>query len=138
MILYRESAEGIGPEHLKGFFAGWPSPPTPETHLEILRGSDHVVLAVDDDSGGVVGFVTAISDGVLAAYLPLLEVLPGHRGRGIGRELLERMLARLGDLYMVDLVCDDSIKSFYESFGMKAASAMVVRRFERQSGREAP
>jgi ribosomal protein S18 acetylase RimI-like enzyme len=132
MISYTESIEGIGSDQLCGFFEGWPSHPTPEKHLEILRGSSHVVLALDEDS--VVGFVTAVSDGVLAAYVPLLEVLPSHRGRGIGSELMRRMMERLRDLYMVDLVCDEERRGFYESFGMRPAPAMVVRRREAQSG----
>ncbi len=70
----------------------------------------HVVLAVDGVA--VVGFITAISDGLLAAYVPLLEVRPEYRGRGIGSELVRRMVGRLEDLYMVDLVCDPELESF--------------------------
>ena len=68
----------------------------------------------------MVGFVTAISDGVLSAYVPLLEVLPDYQGRGIGSELICRMLARLNDLYMVDLVCDAELVPFYERLGLEA------------------
>ncbi|MBN2564600.1 MAG: GNAT family N-acetyltransferase [Candidatus Eisenbacteria bacterium] len=131
---YTESVEDLLPEQLTGFFVGWPSPPPPETHLEILRGSSHVVLAVDEDTESVVGFVTAISDGVLAAYIPLLEVLPAHQGRGIGAELMRRMMEKLKRLYMVDLVCDESRAAFYAGLGMKPAHAMVARRYDRQSG----
>lgn len=132
MVSYLESCEGIRPEQLAGFFVGWPSPPTPETHLSILRGSSHVVLAMDGDR--VVGFVNAVSDGVLAAYLPLLEVLPAYQGRGIGRELMRRMLGRLEGFYMVDLVCDEERRPFYESLSMRPAVAMAIRRYDRQSG----
>jgi ribosomal protein S18 acetylase RimI-like enzyme len=132
MITYTESAEDLTPDQLRGFFEGWPAHPTPQRHLELLRGSSHVVLALDEDS--VVGFVTAVSDGVLAAYLPLLEVLPSHRGRGIGGELVRRMMTKLEHLYMVDLVCDEERRAFYEGFGMTPALAMVVRRREKQSG----
>lgn len=136
MIVYRESVAGIEASQLRGFFADppWPNPPTPETHLRLLRGSDHVVLAVDDESGQVVGFVTAVGDGVLSAYLPLLEVLPAYRGRGIGGELVRRMLDRLADLYMVDLVCDPELEPFYARFGLRPAHAMVRRNYARQSG----
>jgi hypothetical protein len=35
---------------------------------------------------------------------------------------------------MVDLVCDEERRGFYESFGMRPARGMVIRRRERQSG----
>lgn len=63
---------------LSGFFVGWPDPPSPERHLQILKNSRFVVIAVDDQASRVVGFVNAVSDGILSAYIPLLEVLPDH------------------------------------------------------------
>jgi GNAT superfamily N-acetyltransferase len=135
---YSCGIEGITPEHLDGFFVGWPNPPSPETHLRILEGSDHVVLAIDDavDGGAaVVGFITAISDGVLTAHIPLLEVLPDYQGAGIGSELVRRMLELLDDLYAVDLICDTDLQPFYARLGLRPAPAMMVRRYERQSGK---
>lgn len=71
------------------------------------------VLAEDDAwDGRVVGLVTAITDGVLATYLRLLEVLPEYRGRGIGRELVTRLVARLSELYTADLICDPDVLPF--------------------------
>ncbi len=92
---------------------------------------------MDDGSGDVVGFVTAITDHVLAAYIPFLEVRPGYRGQGIGSELMRRMLDRLQGLYMVDLVCDPEVRPFYASLGMSPVTAMMVRNPARQSGRRA-
>ena len=134
MIRYTDSTDGITKEHLDGFFEGWPSPPSRETHMRILQKSDVVVLAVDDEISRVVGFVTAVTDGVLSAYIPLLEVLPEYRRRGIGSVLANRMMEKLKKLYMVDLICDPHMEDFYSRFGMKPAHAMAVRRYERQSG----
>jgi GNAT superfamily N-acetyltransferase len=134
MIRYTDSTEGIGPGNLAGFFVGWPNPPSQETHLRILEASGEIVLAIDDETGNVVGFVTAVTDGILSAYIPLLEVLPSHQGRGIGHELVRRLLDVLGSLYMVDLACDPEMGSFYGGFGMRPAHAMVIRRYDRQSG----
>lgn len=117
MIEYTLSVDGVKAEDLAGFFVGWPSPPTAERHLELLRGSSHVVLATEGSR--IVGFVSAISDGVLSAYIPLLEVLPEHQGRGIGTELVRRLLRELGDLYMIDLCCDEDIVPFYERLGLQ-------------------
>jgi ribosomal protein S18 acetylase RimI-like enzyme len=135
MIRYTDQIAGIRPEQLAGFFEGWPDPPTPDTHLKILAASHEVALAIDDQSGAVVGFITAISDGVLSAYIPLLEVLPDHRGQGIGHELLRIMLQRLDGVYMIDLICDARAQSFYQSAGMEPATGMVRRNYERQSAR---
>ena len=89
MVEYVETSDGITADRLAGgFFEGWPSPPDPERHLAHLRGAEAVVLAVDPASGDVVGFITAVGDGGLVAFIPLLEVLPAWRGQGIGRELV--------------------------------------------------
>jgi hypothetical protein len=45
------------------------------------------------------------------------------------------MLEKLCELYMVDLICDVELQPFYARFGMKPASGMVVRNYERQGGR---
>jgi ribosomal protein S18 acetylase RimI-like enzyme len=134
MITYTYSLENIAADQLQGFFVGWPNPPTPETHLRLLRGSDAVVLAVDDQTGQVVGFITAISDGVLAAYIPLLEVLPAYQGQGIGTELARRMLGHLRQFYMVDVICDPTVQPFYARLGMQPYSGMIRRHYDRQNG----
>lgn len=134
MIDYRETAERISPSQLTGFFVGWPKRPTTETHLRLLESSFAVALAVDTEADRVVGFGTAISDGVMSAYIPFLEVLPEYQRRGIGRELFRRLLTRLDRLYMIDVVCDQELMGFYESRGMVPGHAMVLRHRENQAG----
>nr|WP_091001125.1 GNAT family N-acetyltransferase [Paenibacillus sp. OK003] len=134
-MTFRESLEGIGIDQLSGdFFEGWPNPPSTPTFLKLLEQSYAVELAVDEDTGNVVGFIQAISDGVLSAYIPLLEVLPEYQGKGIGTDLIKRMFNRLGDLYMIDLLCDNELQEFYEKQGMQKASGMVIRHFQNQDG----
>ncbi|MFE6078089.1 GNAT family N-acetyltransferase [Paenibacillus sp. NPDC057886] len=134
-ISYRESLEGIGIDQLGGnFFEGWPNPPSTPTFLKLLEQSYAVELAVDEETGNVVGFIQAISDGVLSAYIPLLEVLPEYQGKGIGTDLIKRMFNRLGDLYMIDLLCDNELQGFYERQGMQKAHGMVIRHYQNQAG----
>ena len=134
MITYTDSLEGISASKLRGFFVGWPTPPTPDTHLKLLRSSYGVVLAIDEQTGQVIGFITAISDAVLSAYIPFLEVLPSYQGQGIGQELARLMLEKLSGIYMVDLQCDAESQAFYTRLGMQPASGMMLRNYERQSG----
>jgi ribosomal protein S18 acetylase RimI-like enzyme len=134
MISYRTNLDGIAVEMLTGFFVGWPKPPSSETHLRMLQQAYRVVLAVDDQTNRVVGFVNAISDGVLSAYIPLLEVLPEYQMQGIGDELIRRMLWLLDGLYMVDLICDRRLQPFYEQLGMVRATGMMTRNYARQAG----
>lgn len=127
MIVYDTDLENVSPEDLEGFFVGWPIPPAPEQHLALLRGSEHAVLAHDDNSGRVVGFVTVVGDGTLSAFVPLLEVLPEYQNRGIGTELVRRALELVGDRYTVDVVCDEDLVPFYERFGMRPLTGMAIR-----------
>lgn len=127
MPIYVGSADDIREEQLAGgFFVGWPNRPTPQRHLDLLRRSYAVELALDCEQ--VVGFATAISDGVMSAYIPLLEVLPEHRGQGIGTELIRRLLARLDGLYMVDLSCAAELQPFYERLGFIALDRAMGQR----------
>lgn len=125
--LLTSSIESLRPGDLQGFFEGWPRPPTPEQHLELLRRSDERLLAVEA-GGEVVGFITALTDGVLAAYIPLLEVRREWRGRGIGTLLARAMLERLDNYYMVDVVCDGDVLPFYERLGLERWTAAIRRR----------
>lgn len=128
MIEYRDDPTSITAEQLRGgFFEGWPVPPDAERHLAHLRGAEVAILALDTATGDVVGFVTAIGDGTLTAFIPLLEVLPAWRGRGIGGQLMGRVLERLGDRYSVDLACDPELVPFYARMGGTAGTAVSWR-----------
>jgi ribosomal protein S18 acetylase RimI-like enzyme len=133
-IRYVEDAAKVAPGQLEGFFVGWPNPPSTHMHLLLLHASDLIVLALDDTTNAVVGYVTALSDGVLCAYISSLEVLPAYQGRGIGSELVRRLLDRLRNLYMIDLICDADLQPFYARLGMRPAQGMIVRNYARQSG----
>ena len=138
MVEYTDELTGITAAHLQGFFAGWPNPPSPHTHLALLRRSTYAVVAREGPDGPIVGYVTAITDGILSAYVPLLEVLPSHQGQGIGRALMRRMLTLLSEYYMVNLLCDPDVQPFYARLGLSPATGMMRRAYDRQAGRIVP
>lgn len=134
MIRYSTDVDALDVTQLSmPFFVGWPDPPDQETHLRILRGARHAVAAIEGDS--VVGFVTAIGDGVLGAFIPLLEVTPQHHGRGIGTALVQRLLDEIGPIYAVDAVCDPELVGFYERLGFRGGTAVTRRDHGLQAGR---
>ena len=51
-----------------------------------------VVAAYDDDSGALVGFARALSDGLATAYLADVYVHPDHRGHGLGVAIVDHMI----------------------------------------------
>jgi GNAT superfamily N-acetyltransferase len=132
MLVYTDSTDALDEEVVAGLFGYWGNPPAPVDILRILRGSDHVVLAMDDESEAVIGYITAITDGVSAAYIPHLEVRAEWQGQGIGSALVKRMLARLSHLYMIDLICDEDLQPFYTRLGFHPWTGMIVRNYARQ------
>ncbi len=62
----------------------------PERFARMMAGSDRTAVAWDE--GQVVGFARALCDGVSNGYLSMVAVAETHRGRGIGRELVHRLM----------------------------------------------
>ena len=134
MIAYTDSPAAVTADKLTGFFVGWPNPPSPQTHLKLLHGSDAVELAIDAETQRVVGFATGMTDGVLSLYISYLEVLPEYQRRGIGTQLIQRLLKRFSGLYDACTHCDRDVQPFFGRLGLEFLPGMVIRRYERQSG----
>ncbi len=111
------------------FFIGWPNRPSQAQFEQLLRNADLVTLAVDNATQTVIGFATAITDHVLSAYIPLIEVHPDYQDMSVGTAMINNLLQRLSSLYMIDLVCDESLVPYYTRFGMKRGIAMSIRRY---------
>jgi GNAT superfamily N-acetyltransferase len=126
-IDYIDNISKIKSEHLHGFFVGWKNPLTAERHYELLQGSTYFIVAMEGNKA--IGFITALTDGINSAFIPLLEVLPEYQKQGIGAELVNRMLSKLEDIANVDLTCDPDMQPFYERFNMHRSSGMILRKY---------
>ncbi|CAN5686312.1 hypothetical protein BH10CHL1_BH10CHL1_09000 [soil metagenome] len=133
MITYSNTAIDVHEDQLLGFFQHWGKAPSPNALLRILNGSDYIVLAREETSGAIVGYITAISDGISCAYIPHLAVRTDWREQGIGSALVQRMLAQLCELYMIDLMCDEDVMPFYERCGFHRYTGMIIRNYDRQA-----
>lgn len=119
---------------IENFFAGWPNKPSEKVLRKSIENADYIALAIDKDRGKLAGYITAISDKVLSAYIPFLEVEKEYQGQGVGRTLVEKLLEQLKDIYMIDVVCDKKVAGFYEEAGFKSWHAMIRRNYANQSG----
>tara|TARA_A100001011_G_C13875505_1_gene660823 strand:+ start:119 stop:523 length:405 start_codon:yes stop_codon:yes gene_type:complete len=129
-VTYSNSVEKLSSDQLNGFFIGWPNHPNQESHLQILKKSYAVWIALHQNS--CVGFINALSDDVFYAHIPLLEVLPKYQGYGVGKELVQRMLNTLEGMYAIDIICDETLVPFYHKFGLKKNISMIMRNYKNQ------
>lgn len=125
MITYRTGVGSVAPSQVSGFFVGWPVPPSVEKLIEVMDSSYRRVWALEGER--VVGYINAISDGVLTAFIPWLEVHPDYQGQGIGTELVNRLVAQLEGMYSIDLACDEDLIGYYERLGFFSFTAMGKR-----------
>jgi ribosomal protein S18 acetylase RimI-like enzyme len=84
------------------------------------------------DAGRLVGAGRAIADGVYCAYIGDIAVLPGHRGRGIGRRIVADLLQLAAGHKKVILYSVPGSEGFYRPFGFRRMrTAMAI--FENQA-----
>jgi ribosomal protein S18 acetylase RimI-like enzyme len=89
----------------------------------VLERNWYMVTAYDGQS--LVGIGRIVSDGLLHAIIYDLITDPGYRGKGIGTEILRRLVARCREARVRDiqLFCADGAQAFYEKRGFRARVA---------------
>ncbi|MDD5083487.1 MAG: GNAT family N-acetyltransferase [Candidatus Moranbacteria bacterium] len=131
-ISYSTAKKDLTDLEVTGFFDGWQSKPSEDDLRKSIENAEYIVLAVDNEKNKLVGYITALSDNILSAYIPFLEIEKNYRKQGIGRELIKRMMVQIDHLYMVDLVCDKDVARFYEKFGFSSYHVMIRRNYTNQ------
>src|SRR5437773_12298340 len=86
---------------------GWPPPPTADVELQHALDLTWNIVARDAE-GNVVGIGRLLEDGALYATIWDMIVHPVTQRRGIGRMILERLLARVQSRTIVALVATPS------------------------------
>ena len=101
----------------------WSSAQKPELLHKALLASHALVTAWDGTK--LVGLGNAISDGYLVVYYPHLLVLPEYQGRGIGTQIMRRLMARYEGFHQHMLVADGRALDFYRKCGFERAGKTV-------------
>ena len=96
-----------------------------------VKNSWHWITA-RNESGNLVGFVQAISEGIRHVYILKLIVHPDFRHQGIATSIMNNLMEIIHDNKMLPtLVATPGNVKFYEQFGfrteLKGLTAMCVR-----------
>lgn len=85
----------------------------------LLAGSDLTVAVVATGTDSLAAFARVLTDGACLALVLDVIVAPEHRGRGVGRLLVDGVLAHpaLRDVVSVELVCQPEFVPFYAKWG---------------------
>jgi ribosomal protein S18 acetylase RimI-like enzyme len=90
----------------------------------VVTGAMFVISAWDKDR--LVGFARAISDGASDAHISTVAVAEEYRRKGIGRELIHRLLKGHDDLAFI-LHAPEDLATFCAKAGFKPAPNMFRR-----------
>ena len=96
---------------------GWSSARKPEELVAALANSHALVTAWD--GAKLVALGNALSDGSLVVFYPHVLVLPEYRRRGIGREVMQRLMARYQGFHQQMLLSDPGAVGFFEACGFE-------------------
>lgn len=85
------------------------------------------------DGDRLIGFGRALADGVFAAYIADIALLPEYQGQGLGKRIVSELLEMVKDHKKIILYANPGKEGFYESLGFrKMATAMAIFQNERE------
>lgn len=96
-------------------------------HRQAFSASASVVFVFDEQQ--LIGFGRAISDGIVQAAIYDVAVLPIYQGQGIGRQIIEKMVASLPGCSFI-LYASPGKEPFYEKLNfrrMKTGMALFLK-----------
>lgn len=126
MIKYQSNDQVVISE-LGRFFQDWKSPPSSEIRTKLLAGSDLIITARENKK--LVGFLTAITDKAMHAFITLIEVLKTHQTQGIGSHLVKLAISHFRGCYDIVLITDPDKAKFYKKFGFTEIYGLHIRDF---------
>jgi GNAT superfamily N-acetyltransferase len=117
----------IPPRNVRELYehVGWSRAANEEELREVLEAGPAVGAW---DGQRLVGFVRALSDGHLAAYVEDVMVHQDYRRGGVGDRIMSRLLGEIKRSANVSLFCERPVARFYERNGFRATSYVLMQR----------
>lgn len=74
----------------------------------------------------LIGFARAVSDGKFRAYVEDVVVYKEEQRKGVGKEIVTKLMNELAHIDIVSLFCEESLIDFYQGNGFKRSNSHFV------------
>lgn len=131
-IDWTDDRAGVDWHELEALYRAAPLGNNSADDLEVVFGNS-MFCCFARDNGRLVGAGRVLADGRDCAYLCDVAVLPSHQGTGLGKQIVERLLAKSQGHTKIILYAVAGREPFYSKFGfLRMKTAMAIFR-NRQS-----
>lgn len=125
-IEWSAHTEGLDWAELEALYRAAPLGNKSAAHLRTVFGNSRFTWFARD-AGRLVAAGRALADGADCAYLCDIAVLPSHQGSGVGREVVERLLADARGHQKILLYSVPGKEHFYRKLGfLPLMTAMAI------------
>jgi GNAT superfamily N-acetyltransferase len=94
----------------------------------VIGNSDLIFAVADRVEDRLIAFARVLTDRVFKALVFDVIVAPGHRGEGLGRQLMDQIVRhpKLESVKHIELYCLPEVVPFYEKWGFSTDVAGVT------------
>jgi len=131
-IIWSDDRAGVDWQELEALYRAAPLGNKNADDLELVFGNS-MFCCFARDNGRLVGAGRVLADGRDCAYLCDVDVLPSHQGLGLGKQIIERLVAQSRSHTKILLYSVAGREPLYAKFGfLRMKTAMAIFR-NRQS-----